>query len=76
MLINRAAIALVDQFGEDPACRDPRETQYDMRLSTLPENTLVLVTYISPENVTMAQIMHEGVRYWVDTCVLTAPSEG
>ncbi len=76
MLTARAAIALIDQFGDEDASRDPHETQYDMRLSTLPENTLVLVTYISQENTTMIQVIHEGVRYWVSSEMLTVPSEG
>ena len=76
MVVKQAAIALVDQFGDDPGSRDPHETQYDMRLSTLPENTLVLVTYVSQENITMVQVMHEGIRYWVDAGMLKEPSGG
>ncbi len=76
MVTAQAAIALVDQFGDDEVARNPHETQYDMRLSTLPENTLVLVTYVSQENITMIQVMHEGVRYWVSSEMLTIPSEG
>ena len=74
--VKQTAIALVDQFEEDPGVMDPHETQYDMRLSTLPENTLVLVTYVSQENITMVQVMHEGIRYWVDSGMLTAHSGG
>ena len=76
MVVKQSAIALVDQFGKDEASRSPAETQYDMRLSTLPKSTLVLVTYVSQENVTMVQVMHEGIRYWVDSGMLTDPSAG
>lgn len=74
--VKQSAIALIDQFGDDPGTKEPHETHYDIRLSTLPESTLVLVTYVSQENVTMVQVMHEGIRYWVDSGMLKAPSAG
>jgi hypothetical protein len=73
-MTSRPAIVLVDQFGEDPSARKAHETQYDMKLSTIPEGISLLVTYVSGDD-NIVQVMHEGIRYWVDTAMIKHVTE-
>ena len=58
-------IALIDPHG-DRVIRDPSETQYDIKMDTIPEGVSVLVVD-TPAKDRITRVIYEGRSYYVDS---------
>jgi hypothetical protein len=58
-------IALIDPSG-DRVTRDPNQTQYDLKISTIPSGMSVLVVD-APTKDRITRVIYEGRAYYVDS---------